>query len=161
MTVAALEEWAHLQCYVHGDVFPPAADPSCKIPHLTSGWAFGPTSESVWRASLNDALIPFSLLSGLPLHPFPCSLAFPPFLQGCFVIINTFSMWTLINGKLEWNWYMHMTCTLILNVFIVISVITMNASGISGWLTSFTIGYSLFFVKFNFKISTSKCLWVI
>lgn len=77
-----------------------------------------------------------------------------------FIIESTFSLWMLINGKLECNWYMHMTCTLILNVFIVISAITMNARGNWEWLTSHKLCYNLF-KKFNFKMRQSKCCWLI
>lgn len=77
-----------------------------------------------------------------------------------FIIESTLSLWMLINGKLECNWYMHMTCTLILNVFIVISAITMNARGNGEWLTSHKLCYNLF-KKFNFKKRQSKCCWLI
>lgn len=66
----------------------------------------------------------------------------------------------LINGKLECNWYIHVTCTLILNVFIVISAITMNARGNGEWLTSHKLCYNLF-KKFSFKMRQSKCCWLI
>lgn len=65
---------------------------------------------------------------------------------------SLFTSWVLINGKLERNWYMHMTCTLIQNVFIVISVITMNTQGIKEWLATLSICYGLF-KKVKHKIS--------
>lgn len=57
---------------------------------------------------------------------------------------SLFTSRALINGKLEWNWYMHMTCTLIPNVFIVINAITMNTKGIREWLATLSICYGLF-----------------
>lgn len=66
----------------------------------------------------------------------------------------------LINGKLECNWYIRVTRTLILNVFIVISAITMNARGNREWLTSCKLCYNLF-KKFSFKMRQSKCCWLI
>lgn len=66
----------------------------------------------------------------------------------------------LINGKLECDWYIRVTRTLILNVFIVISAITMNARGNGEWLTSCKLCYNLF-KKFSFKMRQSKCCWLI
>lgn len=65
---------------------------------------------------------------------------------------SLFTSRVLINGKLEWNWYMHMTCTLIPNVFIVINAITMNTKGIREWLATLSICYGLF-KKVKHKIS--------
>lgn len=65
---------------------------------------------------------------------------------------SLFISWVLINGKLELNWYMHMTCTLIPNVFIVINAITMNSKGIREWLATLSICYGLF-KKVKQKIS--------
>lgn len=65
---------------------------------------------------------------------------------------SLFASRALINGKLEWNWYMHMTCTLIPNVFIVINAIRMNTKGIREWLATLSICYGLF-KKVKHKIS--------
>lgn len=63
-----------------------------------------------------------------------------------------FTSRVLVNGKLECNWYMHKTCTLIPNVFIVISAITKNTKGIREWLATLSICYGLF-KKVKHKIS--------
>lgn len=65
---------------------------------------------------------------------------------------SLFTSRALISGKFEWNWYMHMTCTLMPNVFIVISAITMNTKGIREWLALLSICYGLF-KKVKHKIS--------
>lgn len=55
---------------------------------------------------------------------------------------------------------MHITCILILNVFIAISTIKMNARGNREWLTSHKLCCNLF-KKFKFKMRQSKCFWLI
>lgn len=69
--------------------------------------------------------------------------------------INTEDPWftsqALINGELERNWYMHMTCTLIPNVFIMISTITMNTKGVRKWLATLSI-VTVCLKKLNMKL---------
>lgn len=55
---------------------------------------------------------------------------------------------------------MHITCILILNVFIAISTIKMNARGNREWLTSHKLCCNLF-KKFKFKMRQSECCWLI
>lgn len=55
---------------------------------------------------------------------------------------------------------MHITCILILNVFIAISTIKMNARGNREWLTSHKLCCNLF-KKFKFRMRQSKCCWLI
>lgn len=76
------------------------------------------------------------------------------------IIESTFSLWMLVKGKLECNWHMHITCILILNVFIAISTIKMNARGNTEWLTSYKLCYNLF-KKFKFRMRQSKCCCLI